>query len=145
MQKNYEIDPWYMDYLSNKGLIFTTCILIVIAYQICRSQIGSSDTDENPSNLSEIEKLQQTLDSFNDNISNDDTLYGQDLSKSAQNQKLEEISQKLASFESQTQQMSDFANSLQSTIQTHDKNLKSKLKMNKSSGSKKNVRFADGF
>jgi len=119
--KNFTSEPWFIKYLSNKGIIFTIVALLLITYQLCKSR--PSQKDEDDQSFSKIkQKLAQT--------------------QSFQNQKLDEISQKLANFEISNKNMEDFNSQLGGL---GNENLKSLLKTDKSplGGSKKNVRFAD--
>lgn len=130
----YRTNPWYTEYFSNNALVIITAMLVLVAYQICRTGVKDSVDDETSSKnfLSQFSELQDSLNN----------------SKSFQDQRLDEISKKLASFDSQIDQMTNFADNLTGTLGKHNSTgaLKSKLRADKSpSGSKKNVRFAEGF
>jgi len=40
-----EGEPWYFSYLSNKGLVFTVLIMIIVAYNLIRSRTTEDESE----------------------------------------------------------------------------------------------------
>lgn len=118
----YKGEPWFLEYLMNKGFIFTVIIMVILAYNLCKTRGSTEDKS--------VAGLRKTIEK----------------SKSLQESKIDEISEKLAFFEKNTEEMNAFLANTQGAYGEGD--LKPTLKMqknNSSGGSKKNVRFADDF
>lgn len=116
--------PVIFDYIANRGFMFALWIVFVACYLIWKNRWTSEDEN---TNLAGIKKQL-------------------DKNKSIQEQKLEEISKKLAFFEKATNDMSSFNSDIQGAF-GGEGDLKPNLVLGKktSTGSKKNVRFADEY
>mmetsp|Transcript_18991 Transcript_18991/g.16820 ORF Transcript_18991/g.16820 Transcript_18991/m.16820 type:complete len:252 (+) Transcript_18991:201-956(+) len=112
-------EPWYMTYLSNKGLIFSVIIMMIIAYNLISSKTTLEDTESN-----EFRSIKNLLSEYNNNLED-------------HTQKLDEISKlKMSKLN-----LSDFDSKSQSG---YGSTLRSNLKApNSPSLRKMNVRFAD--
>lgn len=117
--------PVIFDYIANRGFMFALWIVLIACYLICKNRWTSEDETNN-----DISGIKKQLEK----------------NKSIQEQKLEEISKKLAFFEKATNDMSSFNSDFQGAFGSEGE-LKPNLVLGKkpSTGSKKNVRFADEY
>jgi hypothetical protein len=115
-----EHEPWYWVYLSNKGLIMTVCVMVIIGYQIVKSRSSSEEGESREYNSI------KGLINKNQNI---------------QDNKLDEISKKLAMFQKSNTNMDEFNNKAMGALSG---DLKSLLKSgNTPKNANRNVRFAE--
>ena len=56
-----EEEPWYITYLTNKGLLFSVIIMVIVAYQIIKSRSSSEEESEEFRGIKNLLKDNQNL------------------------------------------------------------------------------------